>query len=625
MRNRVVVPAATHLHEAWLDLESGRLAHAHARATLALDAAGGVTRTYVGSPALAGAVRQRPRATAPHTPPEPDSGAISDALVTLATVALRCGRPDVATPMLCEAMWRSPDKVLAHVRHKEATQAPPVHMPHGRFLVIKALGEGFFAEVFQVLAGLLLAQSTNRTPVIDWGEGFLFARDEEAALRSRVEAGASFTDLFEPIPGVASLEELTEELDGPRQVVDAGVAGPGGDAGVAATRGEAGPDGSGRAGIAEVWPPRWDASRGGRSLASARDPRARAPVHEAWIGAYAARPERTLVLDFPIGVGEALAWLPASHPLHGAGLWDALTQLRRAFLVPRAELEAEADAFVAREFGGEPFIAAHVRLGDMWRMHPRLSDDVASMPLVLASLRDACARSRVGLSGHGGAVADEVEGKDAANAGGVRDVRSADGARQPRIFLMTDSERARELFVARYKDDVACQDCTRTRTREALHRMRWPARARLAREVLLDVLIASRAHSFAGTACSHVTGATAWWRRWEPGHLALIGPNVQATRVPAWFGITGRGAGVAQSSTDEPNGQPIGEPVGERMGDGASERGHASRPAHGAQVLSATSAASAASATLAKSGTGDSIEPPVVQVVARGQGAKPVG
>lgn len=613
MRTRVVVPAASHLHEAWLDLESGRLAHAHARATLALDAAGGVTRTYVGSPVLAGAARQRPRATAPR-PSEPDSAAITDALVTLATVALRCGRPDVATPMLCEAMWRSPDKVLAHVRHKEATQAPPVHMPHGRFLVIKALGEGFFAEVFQVLAGLLLAQSTNRTPVIDWGEGFLFARDEEAAMRSRVEAGASFTDLFEPIPGVASLEELTEELDGPRPAMEGQGPMPRGDAVVGASRvddGSGGPSGSAVGGIAEVWPPRWDASRGGRSLASARDPRARAPVHEAWIGAYAARPERTIVLDFPIGVGEALAWLPASHPLHGSGLWDALTQLRRAFLVPRAELEAEADAFVAREFGGEPFIAAHVRLGDMWRSHPRLSDDVASMPLVLAALRDACARSRVGLSGRGGGVAGEFEGKDGASAAVSQDASAADGARQPRIFLMTDSERARELFAARYKDDLACQDCTRTRTREALHRMRWPARARLAREVLLDVLIASRAHSFAGTACSHVTGATAWWRRWEPGHLALIGPNVQATRVPAWFGIAGQDAAGGTEPKDERLGEPIGESVGDRTG----ERGHASRPARAAQALAATPPSA---------GAGEAVEPPVVEVVARGQEAKTV-
>lgn len=500
MRTRDLFAAKNFLHDAWLDLESGRLAQAHARATLALDSAGGITRNFavtasIGSALVASSVPAA--ALMAHTTSE-ENDCVADALVTLGTVTLRAGRPDVALPLLCESLWRTPERKLAQVRYEEAMCAPKPSLPQGRFLVIKALGEGFFAEVFQVLAGLVLAQSTNRTPIIDWGNGFLYSARGLDSVSSGsdmppADANSLFTSLFEPIPGVAQLEELTDELDGKKLT------------------------------HADIWPPRWDVNQGGRTLDAARDPVARMTPATAWIGAYSNRPERILVLDVPISVGEALAWVPPSHPLHGVNLWEALTHLRRAFLIPRAEIEHEAQTIVERDIRNDPFVAAHIRMGDMWAAHPGMAQDVSAIPAAISR-----GRAR---------VAERLC------------MRSL-----PRVYVMTDGQRAYDLFKTRYQADMIAQSCTRTRSREALHCMSWPEHERLAREVLVDVLVASRADAFIGMGCSHVSAAAAWWKAWKPGQLELVGPNVQGRRVPMWFSAKVAVAQVQRVASPQPIG-----------------------------------------------------------------------
>ncbi|MFH1020476.1 MAG: hypothetical protein V1782_07685, partial [Pseudomonadota bacterium] len=46
-----------------------------------------------------------------------------------------------------------------------------------KFLLIKAWGFGFWSDVSQILGQLLLAELTNRTPIIHWGSNSLFTDD----------------------------------------------------------------------------------------------------------------------------------------------------------------------------------------------------------------------------------------------------------------------------------------------------------------------------------------------------------------------------------------------------------------------------------------------------------------
>lgn len=453
-----------------MELETGllpRAPYAHAHAMRALAELGWHT-TNTSDPALA--------------------SPIAEALTTIGTVALRLGRPDVGMPYLCEASWRSPERVQSQRRYEEATKAPAPRLDPGRYLIIKAIGEGFFAEVHQLLAGLVLAQATNRVPVIDWRHGFVFHRRIEALGQiCAATTDAAFLELFEPISGAMSLETMVMELAREQAQHHAPI---------------------------PVWPARWasgsplsvprDLERIARDVESER---AGALAPSNWIGSYVSRAERVVVLDVPVSVAEALCWLPASHPLHGVNLWAAMIQLRRAFLVPRQELEREADRIVEQRLHNDPFVAVHVRMGDMWRANPNLARDTAKLPAALATMRNRV-RERVG------------------------------GVSMPRVYLMTDGHRAIELFEARYRTHLGYQDCARTRTTEGLHKAAWPDHSSLAREALLDVLVASRADCFVGMGCSHLSCAAAWWHEWQPGQMHMVGGNVQARRIPAWFALS---------------------------------------------------------------------------------------
>lgn len=480
------------LHQSWMALESNRLPiapHAHAHAMRALAELGWHT-TNTADPALA--------------------GFIAEALTTVGTVALRAGRPDVATPYLCEASWRAPDRAGAQRRYEEATKSPAPRLDPGRYLIIKALGEGFFAEVHQLLAGLVLAQATNRVPVIDWCHGFTFqhglastANHDPYAIYHEPATphgtDAPFLELFEPISGAMSLETMVMELAREQAQHHAPI---------------------------PVWPRRWasgsplsvprDDARIARDLLAEREQNA-APSN--WIGAFVARPERVVVLDVPISVAEALCWLPASHPLHGVNLWAAMIQLRRAFLVPRQELERDADRIIEERLSNDPFVAVHVRMGDMWRANPNLARDTAKLPAAVAALRTRV-RERLG------------------------------GISMPRVYLLSDGHRAIELFEARYRTHLGYQDCARTRTTEGLHKAAWPDHSSLAREALLDVMVAARADSFVGMGCSHVSCAAAWWHEWQPGQMHMVGGNIQARRVPAWFNIPAPAPAVAHPTRE---------------------------------------------------------------------------
>jgi hypothetical protein len=179
------------------------------------------------------------------------------------------------------------------------------------FVLIKAWGYGFCAELAHVLGGLLLARITGRVPVVQWGRRCLFS-----------DGGAdSFTRFFEPVSdhGLAAL---------------------------AALKG------------ASLFPAGW-------SLETLGEDR---PVARLGTGpetlTFLARPETILVCDHFIGVADLAPWLPPADPLHGRSLAACIKTLADAHLRPRPEILAAVAAFRARHLAGRPVVAVHVRGSD---------------------------------------------------------------------------------------------------------------------------------------------------------------------------------------------------------------------------------------------------------------------
>ncbi len=184
-------------------------------------------------------------------------------------------------------------------------EPPPVRSDPG-FVLIKSWGYGFCSELAHVLGGLLLAEITGRTPVVQWGRRGLFG---------------DFTRFFAPV-SATTLEELTA-LEG-----------------------------------AGLFPAGWSLE----TLAHDR------PLTKPGAGPAAlellARPETILVCDDFIGVADLAPWIPPGHRLHGLPLPACFKTLFDTWLKPRPEIAAAAAAFRAAHLSLGPVLAVHVRGSD---------------------------------------------------------------------------------------------------------------------------------------------------------------------------------------------------------------------------------------------------------------------
>lgn len=80
----------------------------------------------------------------------------------------------------------------------EANGGDPSGSGPPRWLLIKAWGFGFWSDVFHVLSQLLLAEISQRQPIIHWGWNSLYRRSDSFN---------AFEHFFQPLPQ-SSLEDL---------------------------------------------------------------------------------------------------------------------------------------------------------------------------------------------------------------------------------------------------------------------------------------------------------------------------------------------------------------------------------------------------------------------------------
>ncbi len=223
--------------------------------------------------------------------------------------------------------------LLRLVEELRQTSQTPVM---GGYLLIKCWGYGFWSDVEQVLGALLLAEMTNRIPVVHWGKNSYFTDDPESD---------AFSTFFAPIAPL-TLEQLAEE----ERV---------------------------------FFPSKWNS----RNLAETG--------LNVWEGEgsrlsglyFLNRPERVVVNDFFTQVMELLPWLDERHWLFGKDPMTAIRLLHEKYLVVRPEIQAEIDAFITDNFDERPTFAVHVRNLDKGLEDPSvLRDNNDMLPLIDARL-----------------------------------------------------------------------------------------------------------------------------------------------------------------------------------------------------------------------------------------------
>jgi len=179
-----------------------------------------------------------------------------------------------------------------------------------KYLISKAWGYGFFSDVMVSLAHLLLAELTQRTPIVYWGTNSLFrASDKENA----------FNEYFLPVSD-ADLNSVTR------------------------------PDFS-------FFPPKWDS----QSLSKEN--------YGKWVGPYSRmhgrdfldRDEDVVVCDFYTAIAELTDRLPQGSPYLSADLTHGYRRLIARYIQPQPKIDQGAARLHEGLIGDSSALAVHFR------------------------------------------------------------------------------------------------------------------------------------------------------------------------------------------------------------------------------------------------------------------------
>jgi protein O-GlcNAc transferase len=256
----------------------------------------------------------------------PDDAA---ALHLIGLIAARIGMREHAARYLSSALSADPTHCAARDSLNAlradlllANERPQRQRLDPKYLVIKSWGYGFWSDVSQVLGALLLAEVTNRIPVVHWGRNSLFG-DGLAA--------NAFQNYFEPISKV-TLKDLAL-LPGAR-----------------------------------CFPPKWTQN----NLFSEEVNKWQGSYSRAAALYFLAQPETITVCDFYIGVIDVVPWLATDHPVFEKPLSDVYRYLIKKYLRPRPSILDDCESFYEAHLGAGRFVAFHARGSDKGIEDPEL-------------------------------------------------------------------------------------------------------------------------------------------------------------------------------------------------------------------------------------------------------------
>jgi hypothetical protein len=225
------------------------------------------------------------------------SGAFWRADSAARLLATASDRAEEAAPLRAEVAER-----LGLSGWREQESSPD----QGKFLLIPALGAGFWSDGAHVLGGLLLAAITGRTPIVHWGAASRFRSPD-------LGQEDAFGQFFEPIAPV-TIDELSE--------------------------------------IADRWPLDWPLDPPPASVAPPRDCD---PLR------LLARRETLVTAASYLPIADVADWIPHRHPLRDLTLGELARKLLVDHLKIHPSIKAAADAVIAARLGTAAFVSAHVR------------------------------------------------------------------------------------------------------------------------------------------------------------------------------------------------------------------------------------------------------------------------
>jgi len=176
----------------------------------------------------------------------------------------------------------------------------------GKWLLIQACGAGFWSEVAHVLAGVLLAEITGRTPIVHWGSNSRFRAPD-------LGTGDAFGQFFTPIAGTS-----LAFLDG----------------------------------IGDRWPRDLQLDPPAQGGAAAP---ACSPIE------LLSRRESLVIAPRYLPLPDIADWIPRYSRFHGATTTEIFRILIAERLVIAPEIKTAADALRATLLGDAPYLSAHIR------------------------------------------------------------------------------------------------------------------------------------------------------------------------------------------------------------------------------------------------------------------------
>lgn len=239
---------------------------------------------------------------------------------------------------------------------------------------------------------------------------------------------------------------------------------------------------------AELWPPKWTPE----NLDIGRVNRDQGPWSRMQYLHYLARPEQVVVMDFICRVVSVLPWVPTGHWLHGSTTRAAMRALTKKYLKPIASINQAADEFYQQHLAPGPAIAVHIRGSD------KTAED--------ESLH---------------------AGNQALRAGVVALAHKHAGSK---IFLLTDSTSELEQMRAELGERVVTTSATRTAGETGVHFLPGLERARLGREVMIDMYVAARCAALIGPGNSNVSCMIEHLKDWPPNTIRFQMDNFHFLR-----------------------------------------------------------------------------------------------
>ncbi|WP_379971127.1 O-fucosyltransferase family protein [Ectobacillus sp. sgz5001026] len=184
-----------------------------------------------------------------------------------------------------------------------------------RFLLIKAWGSGFWSDMEHVAGQLLIAELTDRIPVVYWGADSLYASEDPLVKDA-------FTMYFLPVSNY-SVDHLVNENY-------------------------------------TYYPTRWNG--GNLRLPGTKD---LADLEDAAIANVFSRSENVVVSNVHIYVNYLTKWIKKGHPAYGLGVNDIYSYLYRKYFKLQPYLSGEIEDFYLKNMKNKhPVIGAHIRGSD---------------------------------------------------------------------------------------------------------------------------------------------------------------------------------------------------------------------------------------------------------------------